>query len=96
MIYNRQNFIDLWSGKKVALDQLFMIEQIDNNHEAQWFVCIKPIDNKHFQGEAKYWRWCDENCTGKLYCYSSSSELQQEWWGFSDYDDIPLWLLKWA
>lgn len=60
----------------------------------EWFVCSRPLKVSSFKAE--YWKWCTDNLIGYVRCYSSDSENQQEWWGFSDKQDIVLWTLKWT
>jgi hypothetical protein len=41
-----------------------------------------------------FWEWCDKNLLGEVRCFSSSED--EEWWGFTNPNDIVLWALKWA
>ena len=59
----------------------------------QWFLRVKLLRAHHFKKE--YWAWCDENLIGDVRCFSSDSEHEQEWWGFTDKQDMVLWTLKW-
>ena len=68
-----------------------------------WFVCVKPIafDLRYFpdgRGNDKgiYWAWCNNVMQGDLRCFMSNDNRQQEWWGFTHEQDIPVWLLKWS
>jgi hypothetical protein len=60
--------------------------------------CIKFILTKrlNFKNEAKdaYWEWCNSTLNGQVRCFSSGDE--NEWWGFSNPDDVVIWSLKWA
>lgn len=63
----------------------------------QWFVCVRPITVNWDKDQ--YWSWCKKNLSGKVLCYSSSgndSDVQEEWWGFTDKKDIVLWTLRWT
>ena len=40
-----------------------------------------------------HWRWCEHNLTGRILCYSWGDEC---WWGFTDSQDLSVWLLRWA
>ena len=60
-----------------------------------WFIMVKPVDIRGSTKE-KFWAWCNEILNGELLCYSSSSDEQEEWWGFTCKDDIMIWVLKWA
>ena len=65
----------------------------DEGIPSEWFVCIKPIGVHRFKW--KYFDWCNNTLKGRVRCYSSDTEGQQEWWGFTDKQDIVLWTLKW-
>lgn len=66
-------------------------------HPSQWFVKVKPIriSNSDRYRKSDYWTWCNKNLHGRLLCYWCDTENQEEWWGFTNKDDIALWLLKW-
>ena len=66
-------------------------------HPSQWFVKVKPIgiSNSNRYRKSDYWTWCNKNLHGRLLCYWCDTENQEEWWGFTNKDDIALWLLKW-
>lgn len=59
----------------------------------EWFICINrdtlDVDLKD------YWNWCYTHLSGELICYLSSDK-HGEWWGFTNKDDIVIWLLKWS
>jgi hypothetical protein len=60
----------------------------------EYFICVKPLQltgNTLF-----YWEWIRQNLVGEIRCFSSSSEYQEEWWGFTNRDDIFIWTLRWA
>ena len=60
-----------------------------------YFIAVKPVNFWDEEGtKPEYWDWCNKYCKGKLVCYSSSDE--EEWWGFTDQQDILLWTLRWA
>ena len=66
----------------------------DDGAPSEWFVCVEPLKSHNFkQG---YWDWCNTTLSGKVRCYSSDSDNQKEWWGFTDKQDIVLWTLKWT
>lgn len=67
-------------------------------YPSQWFVKVRPIPmnlSSYVNRKSEYWAWCNENLNGRLLCYWTNSEDQVEWWGFTQKDDIALWLLKW-
>jgi hypothetical protein len=65
----------------------------DNRFFCQWFVCVKPFMLQEDKDE--YWEWCNKNLTGKITCFSSSTDSMEEWWGFTEKQDILIWLLRW-
>ena len=44
----------------------------------------------------EYWTWCTETLAGDVRCFWANNESGEEWWGFTEQDDIPIWILKWA
>lgn len=65
-------------------------------HPGQWFVKVRPIRvSRSSYSKTDYWAWCNKNLQGRLLCYWSDTENQEEWWGFTNKDDIAIWLLKW-
>jgi hypothetical protein len=60
--------------------------------------CIKFIRTKRLHlkdlGKRDYWEWCNETLNGTVRCFSSGDE--DEWWGFTDPDDVVIWTLRWA
>lgn len=71
------------------------------NIKPHWFVNVRPIRfyrNEHDITKQDYWDWCNKNLSGKLLCYWSDDEEggTGEWWGFTNKDDITLWLLRWS
>lgn len=59
-----------------------------------WFVRVLPLGIKTIKSD--YYRWCDQTLQGKVRCFSSDSEGQEEWWGFTHKEDVPVWILKWT
>lgn len=61
---------------------------------SQWFV--KHLDCGIITPD--YWSWCDANLKGTVRCYMLDTHEDGDWawWGFTDRDDIVLWMLKWA
>jgi hypothetical protein len=90
----RQEFADHFN----ALDNRLAVPDSplwipDDDTPSEWFVCVKPIGVHRFK--FSYYDWCNKTLKGQVRCYSSSSEDQQEWWGFTHKEDIVLWTLKW-
>jgi hypothetical protein len=68
---------------------LWYPEDQDEN-KCNWFICL---DRSLGHPRLEYHRWCRKNLRFAPRCFSSSPE--EEWWGFVEYDDIFLWLLRW-
>ena len=64
-----------------------------NQCRPRWFVKAKPVGL--CASQSLYWDWCNQNMKGKLLCYWSNSEQQEEWWGFTNQSDIVFWTLGW-
>lgn len=105
MIYSRQQFADMWNEEKPGLGDpdspLWVPEhnwdEFDDNggpSRCEWFICVKPIRVVRFK--KMYWDWCDTNLQGHCRCFSSNADSLEEWWGFTNEDDIALWMLKWV
>lgn len=67
----------------------------------KWFVCVRPVGAYHGNvylswDKDGYWEWCNSTLAGQVSCYSSDWDNKKEWWGFSNYDDIAMWLLRWS
>ena len=94
MILSREEFADHFKSLDKRLagpDSPLWIP--DELNPSQWFVCIKPIGVHRFKFE--YYDWCNKTLNGRVRCYSSDSDNDKEWWGFTNKQDIVLWTLKW-
>lgn len=95
MILNRQEFADYFEllDKRLAgpSSPLWIPDEDD---PSKWFVCVKPIGVHRFK--FSYYDWCNNTLMGRVRCYSSNTEDEQEWWGFTEQKDIPIWMLKWS
>lgn len=97
MILTRGEFSKFFNELKSGLGEpespLWIPEQ--NKCPSDWFVRVKPIGVERFK--FSYWDWCNKTLTGKVLCYSSTGDDgNEEWWGFTNRDDIVLWMLKWT
>ena len=64
-----------------------------------WFVTVRQLhdaDGYTQQLKSEYWAWCRDNLNGHTRCFWSSNEDNKECWGFTNYNDIDWWMLKWA
>lgn len=76
-----------------ADDSPLWVMEKHHNLQPGWFVCIKPIS---LVGGAEFRFWCKQCLLGEVLCYSSDADNQEEWWGFTNKDDVMLWLLRWG
>jgi hypothetical protein len=95
-IMSREEFRDKFSGvfnEVIRADHPLWIPE---NDFAPKIKCIKFILTKKINYDSKddYWEWCNSTLSGVVRCFSSGDE--DEWWGFSDPDDVVIWTLKWA
>ena len=110
MVLTRQEFIDYFKqyfkdvGNETSAMWIPEIVDKDTRIKCAWFVCVKPIAMNrsgsprltHYTSKSDYWLWCTEHLTGYVRCFSSNDFNEQEWWGFTDHDDIAIWLLRWS
>jgi hypothetical protein len=100
MIIPREQMIakvcDRWGADN--LSTFLMLENVSGHKPSSWFATISPISIKYFEStnSTYYWDWCETHCTGQLLCYYIDDIDQEECWGFTEYDDIIPWMLKWA
>lgn len=99
-ILTRQEFSDYFNNLHLdsrlgaAGSQLWEAEcDIPN---CQWFIKVKPlnISGKRHGYKNSYWDWCNKNLSGKTRCFSSDSD-NEEWWGFTNKNDLVFWILRW-
>lgn len=110
-ILTRKEFSDLFNTYKQGLGDtnspLWLPEQSDmighvKKIKSEWFICVNPIPERHGtltslnSIDLNYHAWCWQHCKGRVLCYSSDTDNDEEWYGFTVEDDIPLWLLRWA
>ena len=96
MILTRAQFVDYFNNLGAGLgndDSPLWIPE-ESGDRCEMFVCVKPIGVSRFKWA--YYNWCNTTLKGKVFCYSSDPDNQKEWWGFTNRDDIVLWMLKWV
>lgn len=101
MVQTREEFkewIDRnFDGVSVEPDSPLWIPEHDlQSTLCGWFVTVKPLKLNDTGLKAGYYSWCRENLSGYTRCFYSDTDSQHECWGFTNYDDIVLWLLKYA
>lgn len=101
MILTRKQFKEHFNSLDPRLPvrggPLWIPESFDNKKICcRWFVKVPPVALKTYNDFDEYWIWCNLTMSGEVRCFSSSSEEQEEWWGFTHKRDILFWLLRWA
>lgn len=92
-VVDREQFAELWNNYMIGLgdyDSPLWIPE-EGLTKSQWFVKVKPIGSR-----PDYYDWCAANCQGRVLCYSSNDDFDEEWYGFTNKDDIVWWILKWG
>ena len=97
-IVSRKEFKDRFSyifNEKIQHNHPIWIPEKDVKPKIKCitFVRSKPI-KKWETTKPAYWEWCNESLKGEVRCFSSGDE--DEWWGFTDPDDIVIWMLRWG
>lgn len=65
--------------------------------KCQWFVAVPPVHAGHSSNFRQgYWDWCNQHLKGHVRCFMRNPDNNEEWWGFTDRNDIVLWVLKWS
>ena len=100
MIVTRAEFAELFEQDKpgiaVAGGPLWIPETVGPVH-CEWFVETRTFSDWNTYDQMQgYWDWCISTLTGDVRCFSVDTDNNLEWWGFTDYTDIAIWLLKWA
>jgi len=101
MIVPRNEFYKIMVEEGGIEDSLLFMPETDaylnedgKKPPSSWFVCCVPIDLNGPNGIAGYFfDWCSKNLKGYISCYYSSGT--EEWWGFTEKDDLFFWMLKW-
>lgn len=96
VIKDRNQFAEYFNNIKSGLgndDSPLWIPDEGKENISNWFVCVRPIKAHKFKYD--YYNWCNLTLQGNVRCYSSD-ENEEEWWGFTNYDDIFIWILKWS
>lgn len=87
VVIPRNEFSELFPSNLVNSGDLWKAEV--NMPNGRWFIKVPD-----FNMDGTYWIWCANHLKGYLRCYWAGSEFQ--WWGFTEYDDIFYWLMKWV
>lgn len=100
MILSRTEFAEMFNSIRSGLGDKgsALWEAECDIPDCQWFVQVRPLEisGKRHGYKNSYWAWCNQNLTGKTRCFSSNNDDAEEWWGFTNKDDIVLWTLRWS
>ena len=68
------------------------------NVKCNWFVKVRPVKFGRPGGytRSNFYAWNGAMLNGRILCYSSDDTNEEEWWGFTDKEDILMFILKWA
>lgn len=98
---HRKRIVVDWVKLVVNREQFITIFDINSDDHVVWayekhisiksshFVCIPSIIIRE-----NYWKWCEKTLKGRVACYSSNDN--EEWWGFTEKEDIMIWMLRWS
>ena len=97
MLLNRDEFIEHWEGLTKGMtgkgSPLWIPEEVDKIR-CEWFVNVRPVRINDTVDFNDFRLWCENQCQGKIRCFSSNAT--EEWWGFTNKNDIVWWMLKWT
>jgi hypothetical protein len=95
IILDRIQFSEYWEVNHpnigAGVDSPLWMVEVCSQVKPQWFVEISVINPFNHD---EFWDWTKNNCYGTILCYTSGEST--EWWGFSNYSDIFIWILRWA
>lgn len=100
-VYTRQEFATVFEEMKPGLglpnSPLWGPEHSLKPDQCEYFICVAPVrpiwdDNEH----GTFWDWNTNKLKGYVRCFSSNHRDKEEWWGFTDNDDILIWVLRWV
>lgn len=97
LVVDRAQFTSIFDKifeDKGGIDDAHILWEVERtqNIKCKYFVCATPINVDY----SKYWDWCNSTLNGNAVCFSSNSEDNEEWWGFTDKEDIIIWMLRWS
>lgn len=99
MMLTRAQFIQYFNNLQAGLgDQtspLWVGEKYLVEKQCNWFINVRPINVNDIHNH-NFRKWVKTYCKGQVLCYSSNTDDQEEWWGFTNKDDILLWMLRWT
>ncbi len=100
IILNRSEFIEHWEevapevSPSAQSSPLWVPEENLLKNQSQWFINC-TLSESHGPLNSEYHLWCSTRLVGRCRCYSEDKD-RKSWWGFTEYDDILIWMLTWA
>ena len=100
MIQTREEFKS-WVDTEMSdigsfADSPVWIPENNLSGRCEWFVHLGQLKISGPVAKDNYWSWCRANLKGEVRCFYLDSDNDRECWGFTRYDDIPLWILRWG
>ena len=99
MILDRQQFADHIESRTPGLaDRQSPLWIPEQHYEARfvWFLRLPTFAKP----DPEFWIFNRECLTGKVACFSSGLDTDTgeswDWWGFTNQDDIPVFILRWS
>ncbi len=100
MILTRDQWIEwlltVFVDVRMAADDSIVWYPEEDIEPCQMFVYHKCLNLSEQEIKSEYYDWCWKNLKGRVRCFWSNPEIDREWWGFTEPDDIVWWLLKWS
>ena len=103
MILNRKQFIEYWdtvcpyvgssTGSPLWIPENFSTIKITCEYFIQTKIFLNYSDPTE---KERYHAWCKETLFGQVRCFSSDTDNQIEWYGFTNREDAVIWTLKWS
>jgi hypothetical protein len=94
MLLTRKQFKEFatknWPNIGVSATSPLWIPEVDLGEECQYFLFI-PVMQRWNKND--FWEWSDKLLIGKTRCFMRGDS--GEVWGFTNEDDISMFLLKW-
>lgn len=100
VMLNRKQFSKKFNQIRPGLGDrnspLWSIEKTNNRKPSKWFLSVPPLQLLPYDTKDQFWHWVNSTCEGQVLCYSSDSDNQEEWWGFTRHKDAVTFFLKFS
>lgn len=93
---SRSEFIEYVSAiyEDTSKNSPLWIPEQATQSTCDWFIITKG--SSKIADMREYHNWCVENLQGEVLCFWWNDEDNEQAIGFTNLDDIPLWILRWA